>query len=157
MSNSTPVKQRGNRTVLVTGGAGFIGTEIVRHLRRAGRRVVVVDRLDERRQRHSAAELTALGADVIDDDLRGADPTALVRSVDGIVHLAGRPGVQPSWGAGFDRYLDDNVSVTAHLLHAVAEHAEATGFAPRVVLASATRCTAPCRTGSRPRVRRSLR
>src|SRR4051794_6745645 len=35
-----------NMNVLVTGGAGYIGSHAVRHLRNAGARVVVVDHLE---------------------------------------------------------------------------------------------------------------
>jgi UDP-glucuronate 4-epimerase len=119
-------------TALVTGGAGFIGAEVTRQLLDAGQPVRVVDRLDGARQHRAAAELRRAGAEVIVADLAVADLRRLLVGVDRVIHLAGRPGVQPSWGSGFDAYLADNVSVTGRLLDTVAH----TGI--RVVLASSS-------------------
>lgn len=129
------------RSVVVTGGAGFIGAEVVHQLRAAGRPVTVIDRLDGSRQRDAAQELVEAGAEVVAADLRDLDLVRLVQDVAGVVHLAGRPGVQQSWGPDFDHYLDDNVATTGRLLHAVAdlgETSDATANLPRIVLASSS-------------------
>jgi UDP-glucuronate 4-epimerase len=122
-------------SVLVTGGAGFIGAEVTRQLSAAGRPVIVADRLDGDRQRRHARELERVGATVVEIDLATADLDRLLAGVAGVVHLAGRPGVQASWGDGFDRYLADNVSVTARLLDAIVERSDPMR---RVVLASSS-------------------
>lgn len=131
----TPTSSHLAGAVVVTGGAGFIGSEVVRQLLAVGRRVVVVDRLDGARQHRSAVALEQLGARIVTADLASLDLRALIHDADGVVHLAGRPGVQPSWGAGFDAYLADNVSVTARLLDAVIERPDPM---PRVVVASSS-------------------
>jgi UDP-glucose 4-epimerase len=81
-------------TVLVTGGAGFIGVNLGRVLRRAGARTVAYDSLVTGR----LADAEAAGYDdVIEGDVR--DAAALeraARGVDAIVHLAARTGVVDS-------------------------------------------------------------
>lgn len=104
-------------TVLVTGGAGFIGTSLCRRLLDEGQRVVVVDHLATARQRANVEELA--GAHIVRADLAELDLRPLLAGVDRVVHLAAQPGVQTSWGTGFDRHLDDNVRVTQRLLEAV--------------------------------------
>ncbi|MFV0258745.1 MAG: NAD-dependent epimerase/dehydratase family protein [Acidimicrobiales bacterium] len=115
-------------TVLVTGGAGFIGGVVSEHLLAAGHRVITLDRGMGRRHHRTRNRLAAarhLIAD-LDPTRPGADPSpvdpaVVLRSVDRVVHLAGRPGVQTSWGPGFGDHLVDNLAVTQRLLEAAAE------------------------------------
>jgi len=53
-------------------------------------------------------------ADLVDADL---DP--LLDGAAVVYHLAGQPGVRPSWGNLFDRYVRDNVIATQRLLEAL--------------------------------------
>ena len=101
--------------VLVTGGAGFIGNAVVRHLLDRGDRVTVVDAMPGPRQ-HRALAATSSRVDLVVDDLRGLDLDALLARHDLVVHLAGRPGVQTSWAEGFRDHLDHNVEATHRLL-----------------------------------------
>jgi UDP-glucose 4-epimerase len=55
-------------------------------------------------------------ADLVDADL---DP--LLDGAAVVYHLAGQPGVRPSWGNLFDRYVRDNVIATQRLLEALKE------------------------------------
>ncbi|MCO5169806.1 MAG: NAD-dependent epimerase/dehydratase family protein [Planctomycetes bacterium] len=87
--------------VLVTGGAGFIGSHVVEALLRRGDAVVVLDAFDPYYdtavKRRTAAALEVRGARVIEGDVR--DPGAVARALDGVdrvVHLAARPGVRAS-------------------------------------------------------------
>lgn len=90
--------------VLVTGGAGFIGSHLCERLLSLGHRVVVVDSFDTFydpavKRRNVAALLEHPGFRLIEADIRepehieaqlGAEP------IDAIVHLAARAGVRPS-------------------------------------------------------------
>jgi dTDP-L-rhamnose 4-epimerase len=87
-----------NETVLITGGAGFIGSHTARHLLELGYRVRVLDNLDP--QVHPARERPAY----LDEDVelrlgdvrdRGAVADAL-SGVDRVIHLAARVGVGQS-------------------------------------------------------------
>lgn len=76
------------RTVLVTGGAGYLGAATVHHLLALGHDVRVLDVLLHG-QHEVAAGLRAAGAEVIEGDI--ADPEARERALAGaeaVVHLA---------------------------------------------------------------------
>jgi UDP-glucuronate 4-epimerase len=87
--------------VLVTGGAGFIGSHLVQALMARGDRVTVLDSFDPYYdpaiKRRTAALLQAAGAEVVEGDVRdrGAVERALDR-VEKVAHLAARPGVRAS-------------------------------------------------------------
>jgi len=55
-------------------------------------------------------------ADLVDVEL-----APLLDGADVVYHLAGQPGVRPSWGSQFDRYVRDNVIATQRLLEALKE------------------------------------
>ena len=106
---------------LVTGAAGFIGSHLTEELRARGDEVLAVDSFteyyDPDRKRENARDL-----DVLDLDLETADVDLLIRSVDGIYHLAGQPGVRNSFGVDFELYVRRNVLVTARVFEAAARH-----------------------------------
>jgi len=79
--------------VLVTGGAGFIGSHTVAALVGTGRRVRVLDNLVTGRREN----LAGLDAELIVGDIR--DPSTVTRAMAGcrhVIHLAARPGVPES-------------------------------------------------------------
>lgn len=82
------------RRVLVTGGCGFIGVNLARHLAAAGYETIAFDngsagRLEDGR--------SAGYARVIEADIRDVDAlAAAMRGVDAVVHLAARTGVVDS-------------------------------------------------------------
>jgi dTDP-L-rhamnose 4-epimerase len=117
--------------VLVTGGAGFIGSHVVDALLDEGHRVRVVDVLSAAAHAGRPSYLRD-EADYIACDLTdiAADPRAVV-GVDAVVHLAARVGLGKDFSDAPD-YVRDNGLGTAVLLRALAE----TGFAGRFALAS---------------------
>ena len=107
--------------VLVTGGAGFIGSHLVAALRARGDEVTVVDRFDDyydpALKRANAAAFDG-GVQLVEVDLRDRDGlTQALDGVDGVVHLAARPGVRRSI-AEPELYVDNNVRGTQVLLDA---------------------------------------
>ncbi len=109
---SDPARSR----VLVTGAAGFVGAVVTRRLLDLGHRVLAVDAGDE--PRHHRARAALVEADWVHADLLTIDLVELLDGVDAVVHLAGRPGVQTSWGHGFDDHLAGNPLLTQRLLEA---------------------------------------
>jgi len=109
--------------VLITGGAGFIGSHLARHLLRGGHEVRALDRLDP--QVHPERERPAYLDDeveLIKGDVR--DPAAVAEAlegVDAVVHLAARVGVGQSMYEIAD-YCSVNTVGTGVLLEALLEH-----------------------------------
>ena len=78
--------------ILVTGGAGFIGSNLVRYLLQRGVQVRVLDNLTIGKER-----IAGLDLDLIEGDIR--DPQCVSMALDkcdGVVHLAAQSGVQQS-------------------------------------------------------------
>src|ERR1700746_294771 len=114
--------------ILVTGGAGFIGSHLVETLLAGGHTVSIIDDFndfyDPRIKRNN---LQSVLADVrlhsIDIRDQGAVLNAFsVERPDAVVHLAARAGVRPSIQSP-ELYLETNINGTFHLLEASKEHA----------------------------------
>src|SRR5216117_1271977 len=109
--------------ILVTGGAGFIGSHLVEKLLAAGREVAILDDFNDfydPQIKH--ANIASFGKDVVIHHVDLRDD-ASVRNVfrrekfDAIAHLAARAGVRPSIQQP-QLYYDTNVTGTLHLLEA---------------------------------------
>ena len=109
--------------ILVTGGAGFIGSHLVEKLLAAGHEVVILDDFNDfydPQIKHANIAGFAKDVTVCHVDIRDG---AAVRNlfhrekVDAIAHLAARAGVRPSIQHA-QLYCDTNVSGTLHLLEA---------------------------------------
>jgi UDP-glucuronate 4-epimerase len=110
--------------VLVTGGAGFIGSHLCGRLLARGDEVSAIDNFDpfypERVKRRALEPLLARGLRLFQGDIR--DPQAVERAfrdarAECIVHLAALAGVRPSLERPAE-YMDVNVRGTAVLLEA---------------------------------------
>ncbi len=93
--------------ILVTGGAGFIGSHVVDQLRDAGREVTVLDNLDP--AAHSETpEYLRDDVRYVWGDVRSTDAwEAALESVDAVCHQAGKVGLGVDFGDA-DAYVSDN-------------------------------------------------
>ena len=117
--------------VLVTGGAGFVGSHVVDELVAAGHEVVVVDDLDPAAH-DGLPDGLAESASYVWGDIRDPDVWARVLDgVDAVCHQAAKVGLGVDF-ADVGEYVGRNEVGTASLLRALHDR----GFAGRIVLAS---------------------
>jgi dTDP-L-rhamnose 4-epimerase len=110
-------------TVLITGGAGFIGRSVTKELLRRGNKVRVLDSLIEQvhGDRERPEDLPS-DAELIVGDVRNKD--VVVRSlmgVESVIHLAAEVGVGQSMYA-VERYTSVNETGSAVLFEALIDH-----------------------------------
>ncbi|HEY9415719.1 MAG TPA: UDP-glucose 4-epimerase GalE [Pseudonocardia sp.] len=111
--------------LLVTGGAGYVGSVCAAHLLEAGHEVVVLDDLSTGHR-----DAVADGCRFVEGDLaRLASPT-LAEGFDGVLHFAARSLVGESMELP-QEYWQGNVVATLALLEAMREHRT-----PRLVFSS---------------------
>ena len=107
--------------VLVTGGAGFIGSHLVDALLAAGERVRVLDNLDPLAHPDGTPAHLSSEAELQVGDLRDRDAVEhALRDVDRVFHLGGVVGNGESM-INIRRAVDSNSAGTATLLEAVLE------------------------------------
>ena len=114
-----------NASVLVTGAAGFIGSNLAEQLIRQGHRVVGLDNFDDfyppsiKRENIRALEAEE-GFSMIEGDIRDADLLSRIFSeydISLVAHLAARAGVRPSIQQPL-LYDDMNIRGTINMLEA---------------------------------------
>ena len=110
------------RSVLISGGAGFIGSALALRLASKGHRVTVLDNLSGQIHGENPAVADVSGCAFVQGDVRSRDDW--LRALPGqqvVVHLAAETGTGQSMYQ-IERYLDVNVGGTANLLDILANH-----------------------------------
>jgi UDP-glucose 4-epimerase len=125
-------------TILITGGAGYIGSHTVLELLAAGRHVVIVDNFSNSSPKviERLRQLGGDGFDCLEGDVRDAGFMATVfesYQVAGVIHFAGLKAVGESVAQPL-RYYDNNIGSTLCLLQAM----QAAGVRNLVFSSSAT-------------------
>lgn len=114
------------KTILVTGGAGFIGSNLIDHLLNLGHRVICLDNFDpfydcSIKRKNLEVAVQSQNFVLFEADIR--DTVALnncfmENKIDTVIHLAALAGVRPSI-ANPKTYFDVNVTGTLNLLEAM--------------------------------------
>jgi dTDP-L-rhamnose 4-epimerase len=107
------------RQVLITGGAGFVGSHLADGLLRAGHRVRILDDLTPQVHQNGIPDYLSPQVELVVGDVR--DPNRLhevLRGVDVIFHFAATVGVGQSMYE-ISRYMSVNTLGTAELLQAL--------------------------------------
>jgi UDP-glucose 4-epimerase len=103
-------------TWLVTGGAGYIGSHVVRALVDAGEKAVVVDDLSTGFERFLRPGVPFVEGTLLDRDL--LERTLRDHAVEGVIHIAGYKYAGVSVQRPLHTY-EQNVTATVHLLAAM--------------------------------------
>ncbi len=113
-----------HETILVTGGAGFIGSHLVDAILRANRRVRVLDNFVNGKRANVEPHLSQIGYRLVEGDIRDdRDLQGAMAGVTHVFHLAcsARAGVRPSLTEPV-LYEDVNCVGTLRLLEAARAH-----------------------------------
>jgi len=114
------------KTVLVTGGAGYIGSHTLVVLQQAGYSVLVLDNLSNSNPVVLARvqQITGIAPDFVQGDIRDAallDRIFSDHNIDGVIHFAGLKAVGESVARPL-RYYQNNVAGSLTLFEAMARH-----------------------------------
>lgn len=105
--------------VLVVGGAGYIGSHVVKALLREGAEVTVFDNLSSGLRSNLRPGALFRHGDILDP--RALDETCGEKRYDGVIHLAALKAAGESMTAP-ERYSVHNITGTLNLLNAVSKH-----------------------------------
>lgn len=110
-------------TFLITGVAGFIGSNLAETLLKQGENVIGIDEFndyyDPNLKRNNVISLLKYPQfQLIEADLLTLDWHKLLQEVSVVFHQAAQAGVRASWGKGFRQYTEKNINATQIILEA---------------------------------------
>jgi UDP-glucuronate 4-epimerase len=116
-------------TMIVTGCAGFIGSHLTEALLERGDAVVGIDCFNDNYARDQKLGNLRHFLDwdtfeFVPVDLSRGELDELIAGAETVFHLAAEPGVRSSWGARYQRYVQNNVIATQHLLECLKERTD---------------------------------
>lgn len=115
-----------NKTILVTGGAGYIGTNIVKLLLEKGYNVVVIDNLSNSYFEHIKILLQEHPQNLyfISSDIQNEEKLDVIFSkfnIDAVIHLAGKKYIPESFEKE-EEYNENNIMATEILLKVMTKY-----------------------------------
>ncbi len=102
--------------ILITGGAGFIGSQIGHHLEENGHYVVLLDNMSYGHEDNLTVDGKKVG-EFIHADVRDKDIGQHLEGVDAVIHMAGIAPL-PDCQLNPSKTIDNNVTGTANMLEA---------------------------------------
>jgi dTDP-L-rhamnose 4-epimerase len=110
------MKSRGIEKVLVTGGAGFIGSHTTDLLAERGYQITILDNLEPQVHRGKKPSYLNKEAKFLQGDVGNRETLKpLVKEADAVIHLASAVGIGQSMYQ-IEKYVDSNTKSTATLL-----------------------------------------
>ncbi len=108
---------------LITGAAGFIGSNLARELLGRGKKVIGIDCFTdyysrELKERNIRDIISNDNFKFIEANLMELDLEKLLSKADYVYHQAAQAGVRASWGRNFEIYSNNNILATQKLLEA---------------------------------------
>lgn len=129
MEHIDNIQDLGQKTILITGGCGFIGTNLTKYLADSGYQLRILDNLSVGNEANlrelQSQDSRLLNIKLIIGDIRDRDVVSqAVKGTDAVVHLAARSGVKDSLENPVETY-DINVIGTLNLLEACRQNGAA--------------------------------
>lgn len=109
------------KIVLVTGGAGFVGSAVARALRREDRRVIAFDNLRRRGSELNIPALLQDGVEFIHGDVRISADLSACGPFDLLVDCSAEPSVLSGQGEGSRYAIDTNLGGTVNCMEQTRE------------------------------------
>ncbi|HOY29582.1 MAG TPA: NAD-dependent epimerase/dehydratase family protein [Flavobacteriales bacterium] len=112
----------GNSTVLITGGAGFVGSSLALHwkARHPKSEVIALDNLKRRGSELNLPRLKAAGVRFIHGDVREPSDLSQIPHIDALVECAAEPSVLAGYGGDTSYVVNTNLMGTVNCLNLVA-------------------------------------
>ena len=108
--------------ILVTGGAGCIGSDLTEELLRRGDQVTVLDNLSSGKLEHIEPLLMHERFRFVQGDLLDASAIECMAGVDMVYHMAANPDVKFTAGDATDKDLQQNTIATYNVLEAMRQY-----------------------------------
>jgi dTDP-glucose 4,6-dehydratase len=114
-----------NKEILVTGGCGFIGSEIVKQLSQIGANVTIIDNLSSGKEKYiqDLSNVKLITADLLDDDAI----ESVVKDKEYVINNAALPFIPDSYYIP-KKFFDVNVNATISLALSVIKEKKAKRF-----------------------------
>ncbi len=116
------IKDPSRCTLLITGGAGFVGSSLALHwkARHPESEVIAFDNLKRRGSELNLARLKDAGVRFVHGDVRNATDLLALPKVDAMVECSAEPSVMAGYGAGARYVVDTNLLGTVNCLELLA-------------------------------------